>query len=473
MTAARTRPRSTWAAVTVALLAVGCGDGSGVGVAFGDAVENGRAVFEGKGRCTVCHTIGAPANDRDDGRGPDLAGIGARAARRAAEFGLRGNDSGTQYLVRSITRPGDDVPEGYNPMPESWLPAGLSDDDIRDLVIYLGSLGGRAEAVNVPVPHAWLADRRREYRAELARFATGDPQRGRALFHDPTGNAGCIKCHRIDGAGQDICPDLSTVNRVQRPGYILESIRDSSAVIVRGYRQQMIWDLKGEMYVGLPRAEDARSITLVLNDQGLTAVLAKDTIDERVDSDVSIMPGNITDLISEQELMDVVAYLLQHDGPPADVAAAPAEVVEPRGPAPPVKVADTPARRPPVKTVDAGPPSLAVFDAAARNLDRYKKAMLNGDPTIGRQLYEHYCVMCHGADGAGAGFNAVNLATKPANHTDDRRMSKTDDRLLHGVIAKGGMKTGRSFLMPAWGGTLSDRQMWDLVAYLRTLHTGY
>lgn len=70
----------------------------------------------------------------------------------------------------------------------------------------------------------------------------------------------------------------------------------------------------------------------------------------------------------------------------------------------------------------------------------------------------------------GTGFNAVNLATKPANHTDDRRMSKTEDLLMHGVITGGGVKTGRSFLMPPWGGNLTERERWDVVAHLRTLH---
>jgi len=41
---------------------------------------------------------------------------------------------------------------------------------------------------------------------------------------------------------------------------------------------------------------------------------------------------------------------------------------------------------------------------------------------------------------------------------------------VHGIIANDGNKTGRSFLMPPWGGTLSDQDIWDLVAHLRTLH---
>jgi len=115
-------------------------------------------------------------------------------------------------------------------------------------------------------------------------------------------------------------------------------------------------------------------------------------------------------------------------------------------------------------------PSLDVFGTVTEDQHRYHVAMERGDPVIGARIYAHYCIMCHGPKGDGNGFNAVNLATKPANHTDNRRMSKTEDLLLHGVITRGGMKTGRSFLMPPWGGTLSERDRWDLIAYIRTLH---
>ncbi|MBC8353833.1 MAG: cytochrome c [Planctomycetes bacterium] len=50
-------------------------------------------------------------------------------------------------------------------------------------------------------------------------------------------------------------------------------------------------------------------------------------------------------------------------------------------------------------------------------------------------------------------------------------MSKTEDLLLHGVITRGGMQTGRSFLMPPWGGNLTERDRWDLIAHIRTLRT--
>ncbi|MFQ5503548.1 MAG: c-type cytochrome [Planctomycetota bacterium] len=418
-------------------------------------VEKGRLLFEGKGNCTLCHTVGG-----GDTRGPDLAGIGGRALELAEQFGLRGREAGTLYLVRSLVRPETEVRAGYNPMPESWLPSRLENQEIRDLVVYLQSLGGLADRAAVVLPEAWLAAKRDEYARELELFSSGDSERGRKLlFEDRKKVAICLKCHRIDGDGKDICPDLSMVHRVQRPGYILESILDSSRFIVRGYRELMMWDKKGTLHMGLPRNETDETITLILDQEGNTEVVRKDTIDEQRYSEASKMPANFGELLTAQEVMDIVAFLLEH------------EQRRPAGEGAEGKPDEASTTDTGTNTGTVPPPSLEVFGPSSEAQRKYRMAMERGDPAIGARLYGHYCVMCHGADGSGGGFNAVNLETKPANHTDDRRMSKTDDRLLHGVITRGGMKTGRSFLMPPWGGTFAEREIWDLVAYLRTLHT--
>lgn len=410
-------------------------------------LERGRAIFQGKGNCTICHTVGGKENTKS--RGPDLAGIGARAPQRAKQFGIQGPDAATRYLVRSIVQPDEDVVDGYNPAPESWLPSGLSDEDLRHLVVYLRSLGGRPAANEVSLPTEWLAAKRQEYQRELALFSFGNPEKGKELFHDPKGKAGCVKCHTIDGVGKDTCPDLTTVNRVQRPGYILQSLFDSSAFVVCGYRQVILLDFNGRVHTGLPVQEDDETITLVVDQEGKTEVVRKDDIEQQRLSDASIMPAGLGKQLNGEQLLDLVAYMLRHE----DFAGKLAGKTEP----------------PPRETPLAAP-SLDVFGELTEDQQRYRAAMERGDPVIGARIYSHYCIMCHGAKGDGTGFNAANLATKPADHTDNRRMSKTGDLLLHGVITRSGMKTGRSLLMPPWGGTLSGRDRWDLVAYIRTLH---
>ncbi|MFQ5747969.1 MAG: c-type cytochrome [Planctomycetota bacterium] len=413
-------------------------------------VVAGQAVFEGKGHCNVCHFL----ESGGEGRGPDLGGIGRFAKERARQFGLKGEDPAALYLVRSILHPADDVVEDFNPMPESWLPSGLTDEEIRDLVLYLQSLGGHPDPAKVVVPADWTAAKREEYARERALFSLGDPAKGKELFYDRKSHAGCARCHAMDGEGENICPDLTTVSRVQSPLYVLHSILDPSAFIAGTYRQLLILDTDGVVHTGLPKSEDDESIVLTIDQDGNTEEVYKDEIDQQAFSEVSLMPAGFGDQMTGQELMDVVAFVLNHESLAKKEAAAAEK-----------KKTDA------VKAATVAPPSLVVFPPATGAQTKYRTAMEKGDPVIGRRIYRHYCTMCHGFDGTGTGFNAVNLETKPANHTLDRRMAKTDDLLLHGVVTRGGQKTGRSFLMPPWGGTFSQREIWDLIAYLRTLHT--
>lgn len=87
----------------------------------------------------------------------------------------------------------------------------------------------------------------------------------------------------------------------------------------------------------------------------------------------------------------------------------------------------------------------------------------------GAELYRSLCSACHGATGAGDGFNAGNLPVRPTAHADSGYMSsRPDDTLFDGVYA-GGYILDKSPLMPAWGETLSREQIWGLVRYLREL----
>lgn len=96
-------------------------------------------------------------------------------------------------------------------------------------------------------------------------------------------------------------------------------------------------------------------------------------------------------------------------------------------------------------------------------------AMAEGKMSRGAQLYQVYCVQCHGVSGNGKGVNAAHLAVVPRDHTDTGEMSaRTDDELFK-VVQRGGKSINKSVLMPAWGGNLGDDDIHALVTHLRAL----
>ena len=87
----------------------------------------------------------------------------------------------------------------------------------------------------------------------------------------------------------------------------------------------------------------------------------------------------------------------------------------------------------------------------------------------GRALYQHYCTTCHGDEGGGDGFNAFNLDPRPRSLADSSFQAQRSDSDLAVAIRSGGGAVGLSTGMPPWGRTLNQRQIENLVIYVRTL----
>lgn len=87
----------------------------------------------------------------------------------------------------------------------------------------------------------------------------------------------------------------------------------------------------------------------------------------------------------------------------------------------------------------------------------------------GRTLYRHYCQSCHGEEGAGDGFNAYNLDPKPKSLADSTFQADHSDSDLVTAIRSGGAAVGLANIMPPWGHTLNERQIHNIVDFLRTL----
>jgi mono/diheme cytochrome c family protein len=96
----------------------------------------------------------------------------------------------------------------------------------------------------------------------------------------------------------------------------------------------------------------------------------------------------------------------------------------------------------------------------------------------GQQLYQTYCLMCHGADGKGTGPVAKGLPHPPADLTHHFHRAPGDgDAYLFWRVSEGGQvepfKSSQS-TMPAYKTVLSEDQRWDLLAYVHAeFHKGF
>ncbi|MCC2662487.1 MAG: hypothetical protein K0S96_378 [Geminicoccaceae bacterium] len=92
----------------------------------------------------------------------------------------------------------------------------------------------------------------------------------------------------------------------------------------------------------------------------------------------------------------------------------------------------------------------------------------DGDATHGEALYMRYCRGCHGEDGRGG---AHTFMPHIENLTKKEYIEFIPDGFLFTVIAEGGVAVGKSGYMPAWRGTLSEQDIKDVIAFVRSLPT--
>lgn len=85
----------------------------------------------------------------------------------------------------------------------------------------------------------------------------------------------------------------------------------------------------------------------------------------------------------------------------------------------------------------------------------------------GGQLFQTFCVSCHGDQGKGDGIAGAELNPRPANlaHVVNRRMGT--DAFLYWSIAEGGIPLNTA--MPPYKDVLQEDQIWQIITYLRTL----
>jgi putative membrane-bound dehydrogenase-like protein len=139
-----------------------------------------------------------------------------------------------------------------------------------------------------------------------------DPSLGREVFARC-----CQQCHTLFGVGGQVGPDLTGSNR-RDLDYVLSNVLDPGALIGKDYLAHIIATADGRILTGIIRAEDKDTITLVTANETIT--LPKSDVEERRQSEQSMMPEDLWTPLSEKEIRSLVSYL-----------AGPAQVPLPSG----------------------------------------------------------------------------------------------------------------------------------------------
>ena len=164
-----------------------------------------------------------------------------------------------------------------------------------------------------------LMTKLKEVRAErLARIHTvessitkGDIERGRILFF---GKAICYTCHEIGNEGGTFGPDLTSIQRDRSAHDLVEAIVYPGASFVREYETYQV-KTKDNTFTGIIQEQTGDMIRLGISPQESVQIQLKNITSKEI-QDVSMMPLGLDKLLTEQELADLMAFLVGQDQDP-------------------------------------------------------------------------------------------------------------------------------------------------------------
>lgn len=232
--------------------------------------------FEFRINCAFCHGLGAHGG----GRGPDLT----RAQKR------HGNSDADMFRNISQGIAGTVMPaNGAN-----GQGVGMTDEEINQIIAYLRSIQVKAPAKPL-----------------------GDVAHGKQLFY---GETRCSGCHMVEGKGGRLGPDLSGVGGSRTTDALIESVRNPSQWLAWGlteptkefaqeYATVTVVTAEGKRITGVTMNEDNFSVQ-VMDASERIHLFQKDKLTSIKKSRESMMPGYDTDTLKDQDLNDILAYLV-------------------------------------------------------------------------------------------------------------------------------------------------------------------
>lgn len=214
--------------------------------------------------------------------------------KNAALAALAGNRAGTVWLLDTHQK--NDLPKELVAQAGQLLRNSPFQGE-RNRALLLFPAPGKLNPKNLP-PIGELAKR------------SGDSARGKLVWNASlTGAAQCAKCHMTRGVGGQVGPDLSMIGKKSAREALYESLLIPSKAIADQYIQHQVRTTSDVTVTGLLVGDTPDALT-IRDANGKDFVIPKKEIEGEVRKlKVSIMPEDVIAALTEDELIDLVAYL--------------------------------------------------------------------------------------------------------------------------------------------------------------------
>lgn len=149
-----------------------------------------------------------------------------------------------------------------------------------------------------------------------------DIEQGRRLFHHAR-VATCARCHRHDGRGNTVGPDLSAQHRQGDRKTLLAAILQPNRDMAPEYQPRTLVLKDGRIFTGIRLRSYTRE--QIRDAQGVTRTFDRSDVELIKDLDTSLMPTGLVDSLTNTEVRDLMAFLFSGKGPLEQPAASSSE----------------------------------------------------------------------------------------------------------------------------------------------------
>ena len=194
---------------------------------------------------------------------------------------------------------------------------------VEDLAAYLSDPTGYLASHPLPILDTLLKETRSRkewtYDDLIASVEGIEPGRSFANARQTFEVASCVSCHRMNGVGEVVGPDLTQLDPKMTKAEILRSLVEPSARIDEKFRSHTFALKTGKVVTGLILEATPERFKVSENPMARTApvVIERSEIEEQSQSPTSIMPKGVLDKLTREEVLDLMAYLIARGDPKA------------------------------------------------------------------------------------------------------------------------------------------------------------